>query len=246
MSDTAARSAAAAPLDDSRWFYRGFYMPFARQLARYHRARVRGTPYPGPCIYVTHHGAGYLNLDLVVLCYELAWKPWAEGGARRTPLRIAAAESRIEKLLPGLPAVKLQVGVIDASEASCLAVLRRGEQLLLTPGGSREAQPSRDFYRLRWENRFGFARLALTTGVPIVPVAVTGGAAAHPGVALRRLSFWLPVPLPARLDVAIGEPLQVEARPERARDPALLEPLQREAWRRTQALYDELLGGAAP
>ena len=48
----------------------------------------------------------------------------------------------------------------------------------------REAQPARDFYRLRWEGRYGFVRLALMTGAPIVPLAVVGGAEAYPG--LRR------------------------------------------------------------
>jgi len=68
--------------------------------------------------------------------------------------------------------VKRRFGIIDTSEESCLAVLERGEQLLVTPGGAREAQPSRDFYRLRWEGRYGFVRLALRTGAPIVPLAV--------------------------------------------------------------------------
>jgi hypothetical protein len=156
---------APAAIDEGRWYYRGAYLPWARALARYHRARLEGGPPPdGPCIYVALHGAGYLVLDLMIAGYLLAWRTWHEGRGPRTPLRIVAAESRIEKVLPGLPTAKRHLGLVDPSEESCRAVLARGEQLLVTPGGLREARPSRDFYRLRWAGRYGFVRLALATG----------------------------------------------------------------------------------
>jgi len=231
-----------APLDDGHWSYRRAILPFARALSRYHRMSLEGGPPPaGPCIYVTLHGAGYLVLDLVLAGYFLQWKGFFERGEPHVPLRIVGAESRIERFLPGLPRVKERVGIIGTSEEDCLAVLERGEQLLVTPGGMREAQPSRDFYRLRWEGRHGFVRLALRTGAPIVPVAVVGGAEAYPGFKLRRLSFWSPVPLPVRLDMALGEPIAVARAPERARDPGVVGPIHRLAWERTQALYDRLL-----
>jgi 1-acyl-sn-glycerol-3-phosphate acyltransferase len=77
--------------------------------------------------------------------------------------------------------------------------------------------------------------------VPIVPVAVVGGAEAYPGVRWGKLSFWSPLPLPARMELAIGEPIPVERRPEAARDPAVVKPLQELARARTQALYDRLV-----
>lgn len=212
----------------------------AEALFRYHRTRVQGGPPRGPCIYVALHGAGYLVLDLVIAGYALCWRDHLRRGGRRIPLRIVAAESRIERAIPGLPRAKRAAGLIDPSEETCLAALEGGEQLLVTPGGSREAQPSRDSYRLRWEGRFGFVRLALRTGAPIVPLAVVGGPEAYPGFRLGRLSFWSPLPLPARIDVALGEPIPVERAPERARDPAFVGPIQRLAWERTQALIDRL------
>ncbi len=234
---------AAGPLP-IRWYHRGAYLPWARALARYHRARLEGGPAPrGPCIYVAHHGAGYLVLDLLVAGYLLAWQEWHERGAAQTPLRVAAAESRIEKILPGLAAAKRHLGLVDPSEESCLAVLARGEQLLITPGGMREARPTRDFYRLRWAGRYGFARLALATGAPIVPLAVVGGTQAYPGVRLGRLSLWTPLPLPARLDVVLGEPLAVERRPEALPDWDAVKALHALAWARTQALHDRVIAG---
>lgn len=230
-----------APLDPEHWFYRRLILPWARAMTRYHRLGFAGGPPPkGPCIYVALHGAGYLVVDLVLACYMLGWKEFHETGQGFTGLRIVAADSKIEKALPGLPAVKQLAGTIGTSEDACVAVLERGEQLLVTPGGMREAQPARDFYRLRWEGRYGFVRLALRTGVPIVPFAIVGGAEAYPGLRWKKLSFWSPLPLPARFDMALGEPIVVPRAPERARDLDVVKPIHALAWERTQALYDGL------
>ncbi len=238
--------AAPPPVERDRWYYRGLYLPWARALIRYHRMSLEGGPPPkGRCIYVALHGAGYLVVDLVLAGYFLGWQAWHERGEEMSPLRIVAAESRIEKALPGLPAVKRHFGIIDTSEASCLSVLERDEQLLITPGGMREAQPRRDFYRLRWDGRHGFVRLALKTGAPIVPLAVVGGAEAYPGVRYRKLSLWSPFPLPARFRAALGEPIPVPRDPERVGDLAFVKGLHARAWERTQALYDRLRAEAS-
>jgi 1-acyl-sn-glycerol-3-phosphate acyltransferase len=243
-ADPALPSGGPPRLDDSHPFYRRFILPLSWALSRYHRMTLEGGPPPqGPCIYVTHHGAGYLVGDLVLACYFLQWKGWFERGEPYTPLRIVGAQSRIERFLPGLPRAKELAGIVGTAERDCVAVLERGEQLLVTPGGSREAQPSRDFYRLRWEGRYGFARLAVRTGAPIVPVGLVGGARAYPGFRLGKLSFWSPLPLPARLRMALGEPIPVERRPEAARDLSVLRPIQELAWQRTKALQDALLAG---
>lgn len=217
----------------------------SRGLLRYHRATFEGTPPREAAVFVALHGAGYLVLDLVMLSYLLRWRELAEGRAEGfQPLRIVAAESRIEKALPGLPRAKELCGIIGTAEEDCVAVLERGESLLVTPGGMREAQPARrgeDFYRLRWEGRYGFVRLALRTGAPIVPVAVVGGAEAYPGLRLGKLSFWSPVPLPARMAIACGEPIPVARAPGSVRDMDVVKPLHALAWERTQALYDRLV-----
>ena len=229
-------------LDRGSWWYRGMIMPWAKAHARYHRVRLEGGPPPsGPCVYVALHGAGYFVMDLVMACYAIGWEGWYERGETLPMIRIVTANSKIERAIPGLPTVKRHFGCIDTSEASALAVLRRGEQLLVTPGGMREAQPHRDFYDLRWDGRYGFVRLALQTGVPIVPLAVVGGAEAYPGLRWKKLSFWSPFPLPARFDMAMGEPIPVELAPEKARDLSVVKPIHALAWSRTQALYDDLV-----
>ncbi|MDE3172169.1 MAG: glycerol acyltransferase [Gemmatimonadota bacterium] len=239
---SAAAPVPATPLDFSRWRYRFGYRNLARWMARYHGMRVTGAPLRGPCIYVTHHGAGYLNVDLALAVYFIAWRDWWEAEGPPPNLRIAAAVGNpLERAIPGLAGIKRDAGLIDPSERSCLQALEAGHQLLITPGGHREASPRSRHYRLRWDNRYGFARLAVRTGLPIVPLATVGGYAAYPGFAIGRLSFWSPLPLPARLDLAIGAPMAVPHDPERWRDPEVVHPVQQRARAATQALYDDLL-----
>lgn len=229
-------------LDLDRWYYRHGYIAAIHRLARYHRTRVEGTPPVGPCIYVAHHGAGYLSLDLAVAVYYLGWRDWFERGGAARPIRIVGSEGHaLERAIPGLARAKRDVGMIGASQGACLAILARGEQLLVTPGGRRESTPAARGYRLRWADRAGFVRLALLTGAPIVPLAVVGGFAAYPGTARGKLSLWSPLPLPARLDIALGAPFAVDRAPELVRDRDAVGTIQRAVWDATQALYDRLL-----
>ena len=224
-------------LDHEHWWLK-LAVSATSLLWRWHRPVVEGVRHEGPCVYVTHHGAGYLSMDLVLAIYRIGWQDWWEGRGPYRPLRIAAARSQIEQAVPKAQRIKELAGLIDPAEEACTAALDAGQQLLLTPGGSRECQPSRDFYRLRWDGRYGFVRLAVRAGVPIVPLAIAGGAEAFPGFRYRRLSFWSPFPLPVRLRIAFGDPIPVEKAPERARDVEYLKPIQARAWAATQALLD--------
>ena len=246
MTSRELRAPAPRSLDIGRWYYRYGYVGFARLLSVYHRTRVRshgtGIAPAGPCIYVAHHGAGYFTLDLVVACYQLGWRAWHERRGPASPTRIVASRDHtMERVIPGLRRAKRHVGIIDPSEDACLAVLERGEQLLITPGGRREARPESRDYRLKWRDRFGFARLALLTGAPIVPLAVVGGFDAYPGWSRGKLTFWSPLPLPARLDVALGAPIGVSKSPNASEDLDAVRRLHERAWRATQSLYDEVI-----
>jgi 1-acyl-sn-glycerol-3-phosphate acyltransferase len=67
------------------------------------------------------------------------------------------------------------VAGVEGSRENARALLAHGELVLVYPGGARETtrDPSRR-YRLDWEGRLGFARMALEAQVPIVPVACIG------------------------------------------------------------------------
>lgn len=55
-------------------------------------------------------------------------------------------------------------------------LMRRNEPILVFPGGGREIPKFKgEEYTLRWQGRAGFARLAVESRYPIVPVGLVGG-----------------------------------------------------------------------
>ena len=67
-----------------------------------------------------------------------------------------------------------QGGVIGSRE-NCCALMRRGENILVFPGGAREVFKRKgEAYRLIWKERYGFVRLAIENGYTITPYATVG------------------------------------------------------------------------
>lgn len=66
-------------------------------------------------------------------------------------------------------------GAVDGTPENCRELMRAGESILVFPGGGREVFKHKgEQYRLIWKNRYGFVRLALEFGYPIVPFASVG------------------------------------------------------------------------
>lgn len=66
-------------------------------------------------------------------------------------------------------------GMVRGTRANVRALMREGENVLVFPGGSGEVFKRRDQrYQLLWKERLGFARLAIESGYPIIPVAAVG------------------------------------------------------------------------
>lgn len=66
-------------------------------------------------------------------------------------------------------------GVIHAHRAVVAQALARGRDVLVMPGGDRDAwRPHRDRYRVRFFGRAGYAEVAIRASIPIVPVANAG------------------------------------------------------------------------
>ena len=132
-----------------------------RPLARYHRHEVRGIehlPATGPALVAIHHSfATYDGILLAVALYEATGRmltglgddlifktPWRRGRARRA-------------------------GIVPASHENAHRLLANGHLVGVAPGGMREAlRPSHERYRVRWDRRRGFVRLAIAARVPIV------------------------------------------------------------------------------
>jgi 1-acyl-sn-glycerol-3-phosphate acyltransferase len=66
-------------------------------------------------------------------------------------------------------------GMVRGTRENVRALMRRGEHVLVFPGGAGEVFKRRgQKYQLLWKERLGFARLAIEFGYPIVPFATVG------------------------------------------------------------------------
>jgi 1-acyl-sn-glycerol-3-phosphate acyltransferase len=68
-----------------------------------------------------------------------------------------------------------RLGTVDGTREITSELMRRGELVMVFPGGAREVNKRKnEQYKLVWKNRLGFARLAIQHGYPIVPFASVG------------------------------------------------------------------------
>jgi 1-acyl-sn-glycerol-3-phosphate acyltransferase len=71
--------------------------------------------------------------------------------------------------------VLTRLGAVRGTRENCAELFRRGEAVLVFPGGGREVMKRKgERYKLVWKERVGFAKLAIEHGVPIVPLASVG------------------------------------------------------------------------
>jgi 1-acyl-sn-glycerol-3-phosphate acyltransferase len=128
-----------------------------------------------------------------------------------------------------------QLGAVRGTRETTSELMRRGEPILVFPGGSREVNKRRnEAYKLMWKERIGFAQLAIEHGYPILPFAAVGAEEMLTVVADadtpvfghasrlvdRTLGFALPslvrgigptpIPRPKKLYFWFGEPIPTE------------------------------------
>ncbi len=129
----------------------------------------------------------------------------------------------VERFFTNLPFINKwasECGAVLGDRENCLNLLERGESLLIFPEGVRGvAKNTSDFYHLQEFTR-GFYRMAIKSGVEILPVAVIGQEETFPFVYQAK---WLAkkigvpalpisanyVPLPSPVDIYIGKPVKI-------------------------------------
>lgn len=137
---------------------------------------------------------------------------------------------------PFIGTLASRAGTLVGTPENCIAMLHAGECVMVFPEGARGAnKPFSKRYQLQ---RFGsgFMRLALETGVPIVPVGIIGAEEQQPGLAnLEGLGrrFGLPsfpitvtapwfgplgmaFALPTKYRIHFGKPLYFDSHPDEA------------------------------
>lgn len=242
-------------------------LPLARLLNPYFRPEVRGLarlPASGPYLIVGAHSGGLFMPDVIALV-----SAWLRREGRDTELFCLAYDLLFS--VPGVAQVLERFGVVPASPAMAEAALGRGAVVLVYPGGDLEdCRPWQERHHVDLARHTGFVRLALRTGVPVVPVISHGaheaefivfrGSRLARAVGLDRLLrvnvfpivLGLPfglvpivvphIPLPAHVVVEILDPVRWAAKPDAdaADDPTIIERCYREIVDALQTALDGL------
>lgn len=170
---------------------------------------VEKLPKNGPALLIYYHGALPLDMYYILARLYLLTK-------RR--LRNVAATFLFH--FPGLLLLLDVLGAVEGrTREQCVAILNNGEWLAISPGGVREALFSDENYKMIWNGRKGFAKVAIEAKVPIYPVFTQNVREAMRAVKtgrsfLRRLYEWSKLPLvplyggfPVKLRTFIGDPI---------------------------------------
>lgn len=99
---------------------------------------------------------------------------WYEHFGRTRPLHALAHEMVF--VLEGLGKRFARLGILRANREMARRVLvDEGRDLMVYPGGDIDTwRPYADRYKVQFAGRTGYARIAIETGVPVVPVAQAG------------------------------------------------------------------------
>jgi 1-acyl-sn-glycerol-3-phosphate acyltransferase len=204
----------------------------------YFRADVRGLeniPPDGPVLLVGNHSGGTWIADTFIFSQHF----YDRFGTGR-PFHQLAHDLVFK--VPGLRALVERYGTVPASPQNMARALNRDAALLVYPGGDHETfRPSWESDRLDFAGRTGFVELALEHGVPIVPVVSIGGqetalflgqgrrlaralhldrqlrlkvlpAALGPPFGVSLLDLPVRFPLPAKISIRVGKPIDLRER----------------------------------
>ena len=148
-------------------------LPAYRRLTQiYFRAKVTGLeriPSEGPVLLVGNHSGGTMIADTFAFAYAF----YDHFGPERAFYQLAHA---LAVALPGLSALLRPYGTVEANHDNAARAFDAGAAVLVYPGGDYETyRPSWHSSEVEFGGRSGFIRLALSQGVPIVPVVALGG-----------------------------------------------------------------------
>jgi 1-acyl-sn-glycerol-3-phosphate acyltransferase len=188
----------------------GLQTPFWNVLLdRYFRMEMSGwerLPEP-PALLIGVHASGMLPIDAYAFGYQ-----WTRHFPHSRPLHGTAHDFLMA--LPGIGHYLRAMGTVPAGRESVTEALDRGHDVIVYPGGDLDSlRPWTKRDKVVLAGRKGFVRQAIRSGVPIVPVATTGGADTMPVITDgRRVAKLLRLDKLARSEVfplAVGFPLGI-------------------------------------
>jgi 1-acyl-sn-glycerol-3-phosphate acyltransferase len=197
----------------------------------YFNSELRGwenVPESGPFLLVGNHSGGAQPIDLWPFFVR-----WVEERGAEAPLYALTYD--LDFSYPVIGSRLRRMGMLPASHENARRAFESGAPVVVFPGGDYEVfRPWSERNRIEFGGRKGFVRLALSSGVPIVPMTIHGAhestfvltrgrKLAHMG-GLDRLhikvfpfiwniplgvtpGFIPTIQLPAKVTVQLGEPM---------------------------------------
>lgn len=228
---TVSKAIEASGLTKEEFAYRVLPNFLLEIITRYLRVTTEGMeniPKDGPYIVIANH-SGFMGFDALMINHQIF-------NEKKTVPRIIA--HKLWFFHPDFSVHIKKLGLVPATLDNGLKILEKGHSLLLFPEGEEgNFKPSTLRYRLRRFRR-GFVRLALQTGVPIIPATVIG--AEESNITLSQIRWakelfgvLIPVPLnviplPARWHIKFLKPIEWKKAPEKAEDIQHVTRLSRE------------------
>jgi len=215
---------------------------------------IDALPERGPALLVANH-SGLLPWDGLLLAHAV--ERFHRGHERP---RFLVADWLIT--LPFVQAALARLGGVRACRENAERLLESGRFVIAFPEGVKgAAKVFRERYRVKRFGRGGVVRVALETGVPLVPVGIVGAEETHPllfkwttparllGLPFVPVTPTFPllgpfgaVPLPSKWVIRIGDPLPIEhLGADAAADELLVSRLTEELRSQVQSLVDVAL-----
>lgn len=116
-------------------------------------------PSKGPAILILYHGITPCDLGMIFARVLLHKKR-----------KVICLVDRMMFYVPGIKTSLEAIGAIAGTQKICEEMLRKGNLIAIYPGGTRESLFSSSDYNLIWQDRKGFAKLAIQTKAPIIPM----------------------------------------------------------------------------
>ncbi|MBN2695136.1 acyltransferase family protein [bacterium] len=184
--------------------------PFYKFYFRVSTFGVENIPNEGNFLFISNH-SGQIPIDGVMIGLSLLFE-------KKSPILL---RSMVERWVPELPFISTifsKGGQILGTPKNAKRVLDENNSLLIFPEGVKGISKTfKNRYKLA-EFGSGFARLAIETQTPIIPIAVIGAEEQIPTIAnITNIANLLkipampipitPLPLPVKYRIYFGEPI---------------------------------------
>ncbi|RNE49506.1 lysophospholipid acyltransferase family protein [Corynebacterium alimapuense] len=183
----------------NKWYWAFKNVFIGPALRVWNRPWIEGVdniPTEGPALVASTHQSVMDSFFFPLVCPRQIIFPAKSEYFTNTGI-IGAIQRWFFKVLAQVKVDRTATNAGDATQAAALEVLERGDVFAIYPEGTRS--PDGRIYR----GRTGMARIALASGVEIIPVAMIDSRRANP------IGTW--IPRPVKVGMVVGEPIDGRA-----------------------------------